>query len=132
MYSREMGGIRSDGQLYTMQQAAEQSFADAMYEKQAQNRTEPPHGPSEWEEPPREEHRQEPMEQSPTSAPTLASGPSEKRGGLLDGLFGGLHSLKDLKTDDLLLLAIGFLLLTDQDGANNDLLILLVGLLLLL
>ena len=49
------------------------------------------------------------------------------RKGLLD-----LSFLQDLKIEDLLLIAIGFLLLTDGDGANNDLLIILVALLLLM
>ncbi len=130
MYSREMGGIRSDGQLYTMQQAAEKSFADAMYEQQSQMQTETASNePARQTQPPREE----PNRQGDASdAPVFASRPAEKRGGLLDGLFGGLHSLRDMKIDDWLLLAIGFLLLTDQDGENNDLLILLIGALLLL
>lgn len=98
MYSREMGGIRSDGQLYGMRQ----------------NLTEEPSSETFSREPPREE---------PPPPPPPAKG----RKGLLD-----LSFLHDLKTEDLLLLAIGFLLLTDNGEDNNDLLILLVGLLLLL
>ncbi len=131
MYSREMGGIRSDGQLYTMQQAAEKSFADAMYEQQSQMQTEAaPNESARQTEPPREDPNRQ--GDAPVDAPAFASRPAEKRGGLLDGLFGGLHSLRDMKIDDWLLLAIGFLLLTDQDGENNELLILLIGALLLL
>ncbi|MBQ9793375.1 MAG: hypothetical protein IKK06_06175 [Clostridia bacterium] len=95
MYSREMGGIQSDGQLYGM------------------NRPAPV---PEREEPAAETFReQKPCKDEP------------KRKGLLD-----LSFLHDLKIEDLLLIAIGFLLLTDGDGENNDLLIILVALLLLM
>ena len=95
MYSREMGGIQSDGQLYGM------------------NRSAPV---PEREEPAAETFReQKPCKDEP------------KRKGLLD-----LSFLHDLKIEDLLLIAIGFLLLTDGDGEHNDLLIILVALLLLM
>lgn len=96
MYSREMGGIKSDGQLYGMNRPA------PMQER---------------EEPPAQEtfREQLPCKEEP------------KRKGLLD-----LSFLHDLKIEDLLLIAIGFLLLTDGDGENNDLLIILVALLLLM
>ncbi len=98
MYSRDMGGIRSDGQLYGMRPE----------ELTAETVRRPPH-----DEPPPPPPPPEPREK-------------EKKG-LLD-----LSFLHDLKIEDLLLLAIGFLLLTDNCEENNDLLILLVGLLLLL
>ena len=93
MYSREMGGIRSDGQLYSM----------GHFE---------------------EEYREVPSAPSQPPPPCAPPAPTPKKG-LLD-----LSFLQEIKLEDLLLLAIGFLLLTG-DG-NNDLLILLVGLLLLL
>lgn len=93
MYSREMGGIRSDGQLYAMGHPPEAETY----------REQPPAG-----------------EVCPAPEP-------EKKKGLLD-----LSFLHDIKLEDLLLLAIGFLLLTGNGEENNDLLILLVGLLLLL
>lgn len=93
MYSREMGGIRSDGQLYTMGH--------------------PPAAETYREKPPA-------AEECPPPAPV------EKKG------FLDLSFLRDIKLEDLLLLAIGFLLLTGNGEDNNDLLILLVGLLLLL
>ena len=98
MYSREMGGIKSDGQLYGMPST-------------------PPMRERESEPPPHEEvfRREPPCKEEPV------------RKGLLD-----LSFLQDLKLEDLLLIAIGFLLLTDGDGANNDLLIILVALLLLM
>ncbi|MBQ3153681.1 MAG: hypothetical protein IJB88_00475 [Clostridia bacterium] len=96
MYSRDMGGIRSDGQLYGVRPE----------ELTAETVRRPPH-----DEPP---------------LPPPEPREKEKKG-LLD-----LSFLHDLKIEDLLLLAIGFLLLTDNCEENNDLLILLVGLLLLL
>ena len=106
MYSREMGGIRSDGQLYEMQRRMQQ---EAQLQQELQ------------EEPVREEPTQEAMaHHAPPQAPP-------NRGGFLN-----LSFLHDLKLDDLLLLAIGFLLLTDSGQERNDLLFLLIGLLLLL
>lgn len=98
MYSRDMGGIRSDGQLYGMR--PEELTAETVRK---------PHD-----------------EPSPPPPPPPEPRAREKKG-LLD-----LSFLHDLKIEDLLLLAIGFLLLTDDCEENNDLLILLVGLLLLL
>lgn len=96
MYSREMGGIKSDGQLYGMNRPAPQL---------------------EREEAPAQE----------TFRPQPSHKEERGRKGLLD-----LSFLHDLKIEDLLLIAIGFLLLTDGDGENNDLLIILVALLLLM
>lgn len=106
-YSREMGGIRSDGQLYELQRRMQQ---------------EPP------EPPPREPLREEPVQETMAhpAPPPPPSPKSPDRGGILN-----LSFLRDLKMDDLLLLAIGFLLLTDSGQERNDLLFLLVGLLLL-
>lgn len=98
MYSREMGGIRSDGQLYTMELL-------------------------------REDYRETPSPEPPPPAEQSAcetSAPATGKGIL------NLSFLQDIKLEDLLLLAIGFLLLTGDGDGNNDLLILLVGLLLLL
>ena len=94
MYSREMGGIRSDGQLYSMG-----------------------HGGEEYCERP----------STPVQPPPPCSPPAPPKKGLLD-----LSFLQELRLEDLLLLAIGFLLLTGDGDGNNDLLVLLVGLLLLL
>ena len=96
MYSRDMGGIRSDGQLYGMR--PEELTAETV--------------------------RRTPHDEPPPPPPETEK--REKKG-LLD-----LSFLHDIKIEDLLLLAIGFLLLTDDCEENNDLLILLVGLLLLL
>lgn len=105
-YSREMGGIRSDGQLYELQRRLQQESAD------------PPPPP---QEEPIHESAQETM--APYAPPQKAP---PDRGGLFN-----LSFLHDLKMDDLLLLAIGFLLLTDSGQERNDLLFLLIGLLLL-
>ncbi len=130
MYSREMGGIRSDGQLYGMQQELQQET----FRREA-GHPEPPRPGNERSEYdcPTPQYRQPDYaqpeyEKQEYQEPACAAAPaSSKRHGLLD-----LHFLHDLKTEDLLLLAIGFLLLTDSGEENNDLLILLVGLLLLL
>lgn len=106
MYSREMGGIRSDGQLYGMR--PEELTAEIQ-------RAEDRHS---------ETMREHPREEAPPPPPPP---PAPKRKGLLD-----LSFLHDLKIEDLLLLAIGFLLLTDNGEENNDLLIILIALLLLL
>lgn len=104
-YSREMGGIRSDGQLYELQRRMQQE-------------------PS--QQPPQEQAREEPVQETMAhpAPPPPPKGPD--RGGFLN-----LSFLRDLKMDDLLLLAIGFLLLTDSGQERNDLLFLLIGLLLL-
>ena len=103
-YSREMGGIRSDGQLYELQRRMQHTSP-----------SEPP-----TEEPPREE----PVQETMANLPPPPKAPD--KGGFLN-----LSFLRDLKMDDLLLLAIGFLLLTDSGQERNDLLFLLIGLLLL-
>ena len=95
MYSREMGGIRSDGQLYSM----------GHFE---------------------EEYREMPSAPPQPPPPCAPPAPAPRKG-LLD-----LSFLQEIKLEDLLLLAIGFLLLMGDGDGNNDLLILLVGLLLLL
>lgn len=108
-YSREMGGIRSDGQLYELQRRMQQ---------------EPPQPPQEQMQA-HEVHEEPAQETMSHSAPPPP--PKEPdRGGLLN-----LSFLRDLKMDDLLLLAIGFLLFTDSGQERNDLLFLLIGLLLL-
>lgn len=118
MYSREMGGIRSDGQLYELQRRMQQETASPIQEQPRQEQ--------QWEPPPPQEQvHEEPVQETMASyAPPQKEPPG--RGGLFN-----LSFLHDLKMDDLLLLAIGFLLLTDSGQERNDLLFLLIGLLLL-
>lgn len=104
-YSREMGGIRSDGQLYELQRRMQQE-------------------PS--QQPPQEQAREEPVQETMAHPAPPPPPKAPDRGGFLN-----LSFLRDLKMDDLLLLAIGFLLLTDSGQERNDLLFLLIGLLLL-
>lgn len=106
-YSREMGGIRSDGQLYELQRRMQQDPPQPPPQEQLQQEQEPA-----------QETMAHPAPPPPPKAP--------ERGGLLD-----LSFLRDLKMDDLLLLAIAFLLFTDSRQERNDLLFLLIGLLLL-
>lgn len=95
-YSRDIGGIRSDGQLYEMQRRLQ------------------------------EEARPEPETPPPPPPPPSVGAPEAQK-----AQSSPLSFLRDLKMDDLLLLAIGFLLLTDSGQERNDLLFLLIGLLLL-
>ncbi len=95
-YSRDIGGIRSDGQLYEMQRRLQ------------------------------EEARPEPETPPPPPPPPSVGAPETHQ-----AQSSPLSFLRDLKMDDLLLLAIGFLLLTDSGQERNDLLFLLIGLLLL-
>lgn len=105
-YSREMGGIRSDGQLYELQRRIQQ---------------EPPQPPPQEQQQEQESPAQETMAHP---APPPPKAPDR-------GNFFNLSFLRDLKLDDLLLLAIAFLLFTDSGQERNDLLFLLIGLLLL-
>lgn len=111
-YSREMGGIRSDGQLYELQRRMQQD---------------PPQPPPQ-EEMPREQDKEPAQETMAQHAPPPRT---PDRGGFLNRGSLSLSFLRDLKLDDLLLLAIAFLLLTDSEQEKNDLLFLLIGLLLL-
>ena len=97
MYSRDYGGIRSDGQLYN----AEQGYYDDRFE----------------------ERRSEP---DPLPPPVREEVPPRERAPLLPGL----RSLRDLKLDDILLIAIGILLLLDSDGENDILTLLVLAMLL--
>lgn len=121
-YSREMGGIRSDGQLYElqrrMQQETQQSPQPDPVREQVREQI-PEQIP--------EESAQETVAQPPPPPPPKAP----DRGGILGRGPLSFSFLRDLKMDDLLLLAIGFLLLTDSGQERNDLLFLLIGLLLL-
>ena len=111
-YSREMGGIRSDGQLYELQRRMQQD---------------PPQPPP--QEQMTQEQVREQIPEDPAQETMAQHAPPPKapdRGGILN-----LSFLRDLKLDDLLLLAIAFLLLTDSGQERNDLLFLLIGLLLL-
>lgn len=112
-YSREMGGIRSDGQLYELQKRLQQEEAIASQAAQQAPLQEPLH--------------EEPAQETMAAYAPPPKAPPDRGGGLLN-----LSFLRDLKLDDLLLIAIGFLLLTDSGQERNDLLFLLIGLLLLL
>lgn len=139
MYSREMGGIRSDGQLYGMKpeqlsqdyppQESIPSSAVQTAERQRQGYREAADTAQEYRETAdRETDSRETASYAADSRMASASCAPPKGRGLLN-----LSFLQDIKTEDLLLLAVAFLLFTDSgEGENNDLLILLVGLLLLL
>lgn len=89
MYSRDFGGIKSEGQLYNM----EQEYNSRIREELPPVHTE--------ECPPQKENRK--------------------------GF--GLNFLRDLQIDDLILIAIGILLLLDSDE-DNDIFLLIVAFLL--
>lgn len=87
MYSRDFGGIKSDGQLYRMEQ--------------------------EYNSAPREEI------QSPEKCEKREEMPRR----------GSFDFLRDLKLDDLILIAIGILLLLDGEN-ENDIFVFLIAFLL--
>lgn len=94
MYSRDFGGIKSEGQLYNYEREYNESRerAEREYERSAEK---------------------EPCAER--EAPVC-----ERKKGLR------LDFLRDLKLDDLILIAIGILLLLDSDG-DNDMLVLLLA-----
>ncbi len=87
MYSRDFGGIKSDGQLYRMEQ--------------------------EYNNAPREESH------SPEKCEKREEAPRR----------GSFDFLRDLKLDDLILIAIGILLLLDGEN-ENDIFVFLIAFLL--
>lgn len=119
-YSREMGGIRSDGQLYELQR------------RMQQDPPQPPPQEQVREQVPEQVREQVPKESAQEAMANHAPPPkAPDRGGFLNRGALNLSFLRDMKLDDLLLLAIAFLLLTDSEQERNDLLFLLIGLLLL-
>ncbi len=94
MYSRDFGGIKSEGQLYNYEREYNESRERAEREYEGTVEREPC------------EKIEEPVR--------------EKKKGLR------LDFLRDLKLDDLILIAIGILLLLDSDG-DNDMLVLLLA-----
>ena len=92
MYSRDFGGIKSEGQLYNYERE---------YNESRRNEN---------------EYAKEHTEEAPKTAI------EKKRGFRLD-------FLRDLKLDDLILIAIGILLLLDSDG-DNDMFVLILAFLL--
>lgn len=100
MYNRDFSGIRSDGQLFNMQQ---EEYEKERFSHRDENRPDLP--------PPQNE--------------SCAPEPQKKQ----KGLFGS-DIFSGLKTDDLLLIGVALLLLSDSDG-SNDLTVLLILFLLL-
>ena len=94
MYSRDFGGIKSDGQLYNYEREYNESRERAEREYEREYEREPP------------EEKIEPIR--------------ERKKGLK------LDFLRDLKLDDLILIAIGILLLLDSDG-DNDMFVLILA-----
>ena len=75
------------------------------------------------------EHGLYPPARDPEGDPAENAAPAEKPRRPLAG--GILSSLRELKLDDLLLIAIGLLLLLDSDSENDPALLLLAALMLL-
>ena len=99
MYNSSFGGIESDGQLHRMQR----EYAQNAFQVQDQND---------------EEYKP----QTEAVAETLAK--PQSRHGLFSNSF-----LSGMQTDDLILIALGILLLNDSDS-DNDILIILIAVLL--
>ncbi len=103
MYSRDFGGIKSEGQLYNM----EREYNENRENRENREKT--------------EAHR-EPVFESPQNGEISVK--QEKQKGLR------LDFLRDLKLDDLILIGIGLLLLLDSEG-ENDIFVLIIAFLLL-
>lgn len=102
MYSRDFGGIKSDGQLYNMEREYNES---RRYDTQR-----------EYNESHREEDFVRESEQKSLS--------HEKSKSI------SLDFLRNLKLDDLILIGIGILLLLDSDG-ENDLFAIIIAIMLM-
>lgn len=106
MYSRNFGGIRSDGQLQELEDNWRKQYSEQRNYDKPDRRPEPtPYTPAPVVK-----------ESCETSSP--------KR--LLDFNF---DFLKNIQLDDLILIGIGILLLLDSD-ASNDMLIVLIAIML--
>lgn len=100
MYSRDFGGIKSEGQLYNYEREYNESRNRSEYPPESGR--EHIHGADECEEPRKD----------------------DKPKGLK------LDFLRDLRLDDLILIGIGLLLLLDSDGENDIFVLLIAFLLL--
>ena len=101
MYNRDFGGIKSEGQLYNYEKEYNESRARAEREYAAE----------------REYEKEAPEEN------TQAVRECGKKKGIK------LDFLRDMRLDDLILIAIGVLLLLDSDG-DNDMFVLIIAFLL--
>ena len=110
MYSRNFGGVRSDGQLREFESNWQKQYSQGQY-------------PGGFDYKP-EQSPYCPVVPEPECCPPPP--PPQKR--LLDFNLG---FLKDIQIDDLILIGIGILLLLDSDG-SNDLLIILIAAMLFL
>lgn len=104
MYSRNYGGIESEGQLHKMQQMQQMKL---MQEEEAEER--------------RENVEMEKAE--PDTAPVMKH-EAPRRGLFGRGGLGGL--LGNIKTDDLILIGVALLLLSDNNSDNDFLLIIII------
>lgn len=102
MYSRDFGGIKSDGQLYNMEREYNESRRYDMEREYNESRRQ-------------EDYSREPEHKNVSH---------EKPKGL------NLDFLRNLKLDDLILIGIGILLLLDSDG-ENDLFAIIIAIMLM-
>jgi len=105
MYSRNFGGVRSDGQLKDLEKNWGKGYTEQNYGY---------------------EQKGQPAQAIPVSAPVrdYEAQPAQKK--LLNF---NLDFLKNIQIDDLILIGIGILLLLDSD-ASNDMLIILIAMML--
>ncbi len=102
MYSRDFGGIQSEGQLYNYEREYNQG-----------------------------KNRESFSEPTPTTTEEASTPAATTAGAFKKGNNGGISFLRNLKLDDLLLIGIGLLLLLDSDE-ENDIFSLLIAILLIL
>lgn len=125
MYSRDFGGIRSDGQLKEFENNWRNQYTQKEYTENSQIKPGIPY--YEHSEPERIKtdhdtfHNEPPVQESCPQTPLTSPTKS---------LFNiNLDFLKKIQIDDLILIGIGILLLLDSD-ANNDMLIILIAMML--
>lgn len=125
MYSRDFGGIRSDGQLREFEDNWKKEYMQKQQKDvgfdQKQTHAFPPSEPKPYyyAPPPSPPPQEEETVSNKTDEP-----PSKKAFSLFNFDF-----LKNIQIDDLILIGIGILLLLDSD-ASNDMLIVLIALML--
>ncbi|HAN21426.1 MAG: hypothetical protein A2Y15_09290 [Clostridiales bacterium GWF2_36_10] len=129
MYSRDFGGVRSDGQLREFENNWQNQYTQKQYTESVQSETR--------SETPVYESNQSEQKQYHSDniglhgdAPVIESSAIQSLTSRMKGLFNfNLDFLKKIDIDDLILVGIGILLLLDSD-TSNDMWIILIAIML--